>query len=187
MRQTISFTHQLPINKRKARKALLGMIVFVFICIIAWILSQIFWDQFTEWKYSLRLQRNVIKGWPVLVQNWSIYLGIGTVVFMPFIFFMQDPKNPSLALTGNALFINQQMMRNKLIPFTLIEKAEKTPSGYKLYFRDQKAVVAMQKGIFKPFVKYNLENNNFFISNTHTVGDLDEFFSVLSKKLNENR
>lgn len=184
MKSNLHFTHELPINSSKAKKAFFGMLILIILCIGAYILSQIFWDQFTEMRYSIRSRRNVMVGWPVTVQNWSIYIAIGTLVTLPFLYFMQDWKNPSLAMTNSELFINQQMMRNKLIPFSNIEKAEKTSNGYKLHFKDVKAVIAMQKGISKPFVKYNLENDNFYISDTHTAGDVDAFFEELSKRIN---
>jgi len=43
--------------------------------------------------------------------------------------------------------------------------------------------VLKQIGFFKPFVKHNLENDNFTISDTHSFGDIDGFFVELEKKI----
>lgn len=182
MPANLSFTHQLPINGAKAKRAFFGCLIFVCLCVIGYILSQVFWDQFVYTAYSFKHKGNVQKGWPVTLQNLSVFMGIGTLVFAPFIYFMQDWKNPSLAITAQGLFINQQMMRNTVIPFSNIEKVEKTAEGYRLSFKDQGAIL-QQLGFFKAFVKYNLENNRFFISDTHTAGDLDAFFVELKKHL----
>lgn len=81
------------------------MVVFIILCGVGYFVSTIFWDDYTYQAYSIRYGTNVTKGWPASLQGWSMWLGIGFVVFLPFIFFMQDWRNPSLGITADGLFI----------------------------------------------------------------------------------
>lgn len=158
------------------------MIIFIIICIIAYVLSQIYWDQYTETVTTLKGRTKVI-GWPASFSRWSLIFGGGTLVTLPFLYLMQDWKNPSLALNHEGVFINQQLIKNTFVPYSNISGIIRTPEGYKIAFKDLADILKQQSFIFKPFVKYNLENDNFYISDTHTTGNISSFFAQLEKKL----
>lgn len=183
MKKQFTFTQELPNNSKRAKKAFLSLSIFIALCVVGFILSVVFWEQFTEVRYSLKYQRNVTVGWPATLQGWSQIFGIGGLIALPFLYFMQDWRYPSIAFTNDSLFINQQLIRNTFVPFSNILKIEKLDKDYKIHFKNNADVVKSQVFLFRPFVKYNLENNNFFISDMYTAGNLDEFFIEVNKKV----
>lgn len=183
MTNKLVFNNELPINSKKLKVAFFSMVGFIVLCGIGYMLSFVFWDQFTYPCYSIKYQVNTTCGWPAKLQGWSLWLGVGFIVFLPFIFFMQDWKKPSLALTDDGLFINQQLMRNTLIPYANIEKLIKDEDGFTIHIKDPNPIIAQQIFIFKPFVKSNLQNKIIDISSTYTSGNLHAFYDVLQSKL----
>lgn len=157
------------------------MVLVLALCVLGYIISMIFWDDYTYPAFSLRYRTNVTAGWPASLSGWSLWLGIAIIVVLPMIYFMQDWKNPSLGITAEGLFINQQMMRNVTVPFSNIEKVEKQEHGYKVTFRDNKPVYA-RAGFFKPFVKSNLQSGGF-APVEELSPELDRFFEELGKRL----
>jgi hypothetical protein len=183
MSDKYEFTHQLPANSGRLIRAVFGIITLIIICAVGIILSNIFWDDYTEQAYSIKLQRNVTVGWPATVSGWGWWLGIGAIVISPMMFFMQDFKNPSLALTLDGLFINQQLIRNTFVPFANVDKVVKDGKGYRIFFKDNKQIIQQQVFLFKPFVKSNLSMGNFIISKMHSKGNIDEFMVELKKHI----
>jgi len=183
MKHQFNFIHELPNNSKKIKLAFLNLSIILILCIVGYVLSVVFWEQFTEVSFSMRYQRNVTVGWPATLQGWSQIMGIGILICLPFMYFMQDWKNPSLAITNDSLFINQQMIRNTFVPFSNILKIEKIDKKYKIHFKNNADVVSKQVFIFKPFVKSNLENNNFFITDLYSSGDLEGFFKEVEKNI----
>lgn len=177
------FTHEIPNNSKRLKLAFFSMLCFSILCFVGVAVALAFWDDYTYWVYSLKYQRNVEAGWPPFIYGWGLWLGIGTIIFVPLLFSMQDFKNPSLAMTKEGLFINQQMIKNVVVPFNEISKIEKSAKGYKIIYKDNNAVLSRMKGISKAFAKSNLENDNFYISTTHSSGDIDGFMAELEKKL----
>lgn len=183
MARKFVFNNSLPINSKKLKLAFFSMSGFIILCGLGYILSYMFWDQYTYPCYSIKYQVNTTCGWPAKLQGWSLWLGVGFIVFLPFIFFMQDWKNPSLALTENGLFINQQLMRNTLIPYSSIDKIIKNENGFTIQVKEPGPIIEQQVFIFKPFVKSNLQNKIIDISSTYTAGNLHSFYEQLEGKL----
>jgi hypothetical protein len=96
---------------------------------------------------------------------------------------MQDWKNPSLAMTSEVLFINQQLIRNTYVPIKNIASITKDKNSYTIQFKHPEEIVAQQIFLFKPFVKSNLAQNNVAFSSMYTAGNLDEFMQTLQTKL----
>jgi hypothetical protein len=96
---------------------------------------------------------------------------------------MQDWKNPSLAMTADTLFINQQLIRNTYVPIKNIKSIIKNGNDYTIQFTHPEEIVAQQIFLFKPFVKSNLAQNNVAFSSMYTAGNLDKFMQTLQTKL----
>src|SRR5687768_7993960 len=96
------FSLALP-GSKKAKLAFLSLTAVLVLCVLGYIVSGIFWDEYTYAAYSLRYRVNVVAGWPASLQGWSLWLGIAIIVIMPVMYFMQDWKNPSLGLTNEGL------------------------------------------------------------------------------------
>lgn len=175
------FTHSIPINGKKMKGAFMTMTVVLILCIVAYILSIIFWDDYTYQAYSLKHGRNVTSGWPTILNTWGLWLGIGILVFLPIMYFMQDWKNPSVGITSEGLFVNQQMLRNVLIPFSNIDKIEKKGDAVSIVFKNNEQVYS-KAGMFKPFIKSNLEGGGLSLDNDASP-ELDKLFELLQAKI----
>jgi hypothetical protein len=173
---------ELPANSKIRKIGFINLSIVLVLCVIGVIVSNIFWDDYTELAYSFRYQRNITVGWPATLSGWSWWMGIAIIMMLPFMYFMQDWKNPALALTEEGLFINQQMIRNTLVPYKKIDVIKKVDKGYRMKFTEPMEIVKQQVFLFKPFVKYNITHDNFFIYKTHTAGDIDAFMEQLKTK-----
>jgi hypothetical protein len=178
-----TFIHQLPINSNRAKLAFFSLMITLVLCIAGIIISRYYWEGHTTWMYSLKYQTNVEVGWPVTLNSWSWGLSIAIVLCAPFLYYMQDWKNPSLAMTSEVLFINQQLIRNTYVPIKNIASITKDKNSYTIQFKHPEEIVAQQIFLFKPFVKSNLAQNNVAFSSIYTAGNLDEFMHILQTKL----
>lgn len=191
MSKKLEFTHQLPNNTKRLKLALINLVAMVLLCAAGMVVGEMFWDEYTYPVKSLRTGTVYTGGWPATLFNWSLWLGVAGIIALPMMYFMQDFKNPSLALTSDSLFINQQLIRNTLVPYSNIERIirDEVPggfakgAGYKIIFKDSSQVVKQQVFLFKPFVKSNLKMGNFFISEIHTGGNVLDFMEELKKKI----
>jgi hypothetical protein len=178
-----TFIHQLPINSNRSKLAFFSLMITLVLCIAGIIISRYFWEGNTSVMYSLKYQTNVEVGWPVTLNTWSWWLGIAIIICAPFLYYMQDWKNPSLAMTADTLFINQQLIRNTYVPIKNIKSIIKNGNDYTIQFTHPEEIVAQQIFLFKPFVKSNLAQNNVAFSSMYTAGNLDEFMQILQTKL----
>jgi hypothetical protein len=179
---TYHFQLSLPASK-KLKWAFLSLSVVLLLCIGGYFLSEIFWDDYTYRAYSIRYGTEVTAGWPASLQGWSIWMGVAVIIVIPMMYFFQDWKNPQLGIMTEGLFINQQMIRNVTVPYSNIREIVKKDSQYEILFQDNAAVYSQVGFFFRPFVKYNLENGNFFIDDVHNGGDVSKFMEELSKKI----
>lgn len=175
------FIYALPNNSRRAKRAFFTMLIAILICSAGVALSVIYWDDYTH-QVWLR-GRMVTKGWPATLYSWGLWLGTGLLIFLPILYFMQDWKQPSLAITEEGLFINQQMIRKVIVPFSNILKVEKTAAGHVIRFGDNEPILH-KAGLFKPFIKYNLEHEGLVIDDTHSAGDIAAFLRLLGGYIN---
>jgi hypothetical protein len=185
MSSRYSFDLQIPINGKRLKYTVFSMIVTFILCIAGIILSSIYYDDYTEVVTTLSGKERVI-GWPATAGGWSKWLAIAIAISLPMMIFMQDWRNPSLGLTPQGLFINQQMIRNTMVPFdniaTIKEESKNGNSSFEITFRDPAKVVAKQIFLFRPFVKSNLTNKNSEISGIHSKGDLAVFFTEMKRR-----
>jgi hypothetical protein len=178
-----NFTHTVPLNKKKLKRAIISMLVVIAVCAIGVVLSELYWDEYTREVYSVSRGRNVTKGWPANVYSWGLFIGCGFTLLLPVLYFMQDWKNPSLGILHEGLFINQQMIKNVIVPFSNISSIEKKETGYHIHFKENEPVYT-NAGIFKAFVKHNLKEGGFSI-NEETSPELDLFFNELNKRISQ--
>jgi len=180
------FTHSIAHNSAKAKYAFISLVITFVLCILAMWLSKHFWEGNTTMMYSLKYQRNVEVGWPVTVFNWSVLLAFGIIVLLPFMYYMQDWRNPAIATTTNTLFINQQLMRNTLIPFTSIKSVLKENETYVIEVKNADEIIQQQIFLFKPFVKSNLANHKIYFDSMYNDGDMNQFFEVLKTRISSD-
>lgn len=177
------FTHIVPHNSNRAKYAFISLLTTLVLCIVAMILSKMFWEGNTEWVYSYKYQRNIEIGWPVTLYGWSMWLGIAIVLVLPFLYFMQDWKNPALAINSTSLFVNQQLMRNVFIPFEDIKQIHIQGSECTVVLHTSENVLKQIHFLFKPFVKSNLAQNTIDLSSTFNGGDVSEIAKIIQLKI----
>jgi len=184
MAKQYNFSHQLPLQSKKIKTALIILILMIGVCILGIVLANIFWDEFTTVRYSLKHRRNIDTGWPPFVKGWcSLFLCVLPLV-IPMLYFMQDFKNPSIGLTPDGLFINQQLMRNMIVPYTNIAAVEDILDGYKIVFKNNEQVVKNAVFLFRPFVKSNLNTNKGVVINQKfSKGDVRGLMEELRKRI----
>ena len=166
--------------------AFLSLVITLLLCIVGIFVSKHFWAGNTSWVYSYKYQHNMEVGWPVTLHSWSMWLGISIILILPFLYFMQDWKNPALALTTDYLFVNQQLLRNVIIPFKNIASVSLVNNGFELKIHNQQEILKQINILFKPFVKSNLANNTISFDNIHTGGDLQKIYNEILIKITKN-
>lgn len=178
-----NFLEQIPINAKRLRRGMLNLLIICIPCLIGILISKYFWEGHTYMVYSRRAGAYVRQGWPVIVNSWSWIIGVACIVGYAFIHFMQDWRNPALAITSRELFINQQFVRNTFVPFSNIKKIDKLGKDYHIRFIDNIEIIKQQFFLFRPIIKSNFKQDQFFISNTFNAGDIDAFMKVLETKI----
>ncbi|MEX1190743.1 MAG: STM3941 family protein [Brumimicrobium sp.] len=146
----------------KIKKVYTSLSILVILATTGLVLGMLFWDEYT---YMVKSIKGVVyqSGWPVTLYWWGLILGITGVLAIVLVFFMNDKKNPSLAISKEGLYINQQLIKQTLIDWSNISMIEKNTNSktptLSFYFKDSSKIVENQKGIKKVFVKENLKDN----------------------------
>lgn len=179
------FEASLPANKVRARNTFISMSAFFLLSIAGIILSAHYWDQYT-YQVTTLTGKVRTRGWPVTVSSWSYGMAVVIPLTMVLFYFLTDRKKPSLAVSREGLFINQQLMRAVTIPWENIRQFRKTDNGsqpvIEVQFHDNEAVVQLQKGLAKAFVKSNLSREGGIrISSVYSTGDFNAFYECARK------
>jgi hypothetical protein len=115
-------------------------------------------------------------------------LGFAVFFFSISLFVFQTRlKKPALAVTNEGLFINQQLFRNALIPWSEIERVELrghiSNPIMRVFFKDASAVLKGQFFILKSIANATLKSNpSMGISKHETIGDLVSMFDFMKEK-----
>lgn len=152
------------------RKALVSVFVFFVLCLVALVLSEVFYDQYTRAAYSLRHRTATRVGWPATLQGWMFFAVPMTFFAWVMMFFMQDAKRPSLAVAEEGLLINQEGYRNVLVPFTEIDRIDEIGDGYTVVFKDPRTVFARVFFVFRPLVKSNYKGYTLVEGGGYALG-----------------
>ncbi|HBS89072.1 MAG: hypothetical protein A2W91_06585 [Bacteroidetes bacterium GWF2_38_335] len=177
-------------DKQQLKKVFISIIV---ITVIAWachLIGNIFWDEYSRTVTNLKGQ-TYQSGWPVTLYWWGIYIGIAGPVSFLLVLMMVDRKNPSLALSQNGLFINQQMIKKTIVEWSNIDHIEKNNKNGKIeiafFFKDIEVIIKAQSGAKKAFLKENLKGGKPLIcSNKLSVGNFDDLYTKATFYLQGN-
>lgn len=175
----------------KMKKVYLTMIVALIVAWACHFIGSYFWDAYTYQAYSFKIQQNITTGWPVTLYWWGIYLGCTLPFALLLVYFMQDKKNPSLALNKEGIFLNQQLIKQTTVKWNDIAKIEKKKNenntSIEFYFKDASKIVEAQTGMKKAFVKENLKDNKPFVcEDRFSKGDFDAFYASAKQYLDNN-
>ena len=73
-------------DKQKMKSILLYVVLITVLAWVAYMIGNIFWDEYTREVYSLRYGTNVRKGWPVNLYWWGMCIGIIGPISFAFIY-----------------------------------------------------------------------------------------------------
>lgn len=181
------FEASLPANVKRFRSTMIVLGIVLLLSIAGIILSKLYWDEYT-YKVSTLTGQIKTRGWPVVLSGWSWGFAVTIPFTMGMFFFLTDRKKPSLAVSADGLFINQQLIKAVTIPWSNILRMEKNGTAEQpviwLQFKDNAAVVNLLGGIGKAFVKSNLEREGGLrISSLYSTGDFDALYERAKKHL----
>ncbi|HLP13191.1 MAG TPA: hypothetical protein VK177_14740 [Flavobacteriales bacterium] len=168
-------------NVQKIKKIYMTMVVVFMLAVISFILGNLFWTpENVYWVQKIGSSVSFEAGWPVKLYWYGMYGMIVSVVGFLIVYFMQDKKNPVLALNSNGIFINQQMIKQTLVEWANIARIDKKLEGNNvtldIYFVDANKIIEKQAGPKKAFLKENLKDGKpLSVSNKFALGDLNAF------------
>lgn len=172
-------------SPKKMQKVYITMIVATVLAWVSFAAGNYFWDDYTETVRVIATGVITKAGWPVTLYWWGLMLGVTLPPCFLMVYFMQDKKNPSLAVCKEGLYVNQQLISKTLVEWKNISRIEKTVGSnvsVSIYFKNVQEVIAKQAGIKKPFLKETFKTNGpLVIDNGFSTGDL----SLLADKANE--
>ena len=149
-----TFEAEIYLDKSMIKKVyLVGALLFLIaIGCITW--ATLYWDDYTEVRYSIKYGSNVERGLAPTLYGW----GWGFAVAIPIIYGLMwmsfDFKNPSLAVNKEGVFINRELFKQTFLNWDEFEKLEKNSEGHlSFYLKDPAKIVAQQPGWRKPFLK----------------------------------
>jgi len=177
-------------NAQKMKLVYATMIVITILSWISHVIGTIYWEGNTYWVTNLR-GISYEAGWPVILYWWGLYLGIGSPLGMILVYSLVDRKNPSLAVSKDGLFVNQQMIKQAHVAWSDISKIHKSVNGddvkLEIYFKDAQKIIDGQSGMKKAFLKENLKDGKpLTVENKFTIGDLAALADKANGYLSQN-
>lgn len=189
MKQT-NFELEIWPDKEKMKIISFSIIAIVFLACISHLLGHVFWNDYSYLKTNLK-GVTYPAGWPVTLYWWGIYIGLAGIISFLLIRIMVDYKNPSLAVSKNGIYINQQLIKKTMVDWNNIQKVEKVKQENEIqiliFFNDSRQVIDAQSGIGKTFLKENLKDGQpLKVSNKFLKGDFEKFHTICQHYLMES-
>jgi hypothetical protein len=145
----------------KLRTVYFSIVVSTVVAWICHVIGNIYWDEYSYMVTNLKGQ-TYPSGWPVKLYWWGLYIGICGPIAFVLVQLMNDTKNPSLGVSQDGLYVNQQLIKQTLIRWdnvSRIDRSEKSGNiSMSVYFTDPSKIVDAQQGMRKAFVRENLKD-----------------------------
>lgn len=170
-------------NTRRLRAAILTCVIALILCGVGVVVARVYWDSGMRTVYSFTLRTNTRVGWPSTLQSWSVLLGIGLIVTIPLLVKLLLAKHLPLRLTDEGLVINQQLLRNVLVPYTNIARVFQAQDMWRVEFRDEDQLLQQLGKVRRAFVTANLKREPFGIDPVFNRGDIEGFVRQLQARV----
>jgi hypothetical protein len=173
------FEMEIWADTKKMKQVLVYIVIITILAWVAHILGNIFWEKYTRVVTTLRGVRGE-KGWPVTLYWWGMFIGIIGPISFIIVYVIMNKKEPSLALGKDALFINQQLIKQTLVSWKDISRVEKQTDGkittLSIYFKDANKIISQQSGTRQTFLKENFKDGQpLKCDNRLSTGDFNAF------------
>lgn len=150
-------------------------------------IARLFYPRYTAVYMYVKSREEVTLGWPASLFGIATFMLIAFGLFLMYHLLRQDLKKPALGVTNQVLFLNQQILKNALIPWDNIEKAELrghiSDPVLRIFFKDIDAVLKSQFFILKSIAKSSLKTNQSIgITKKEANGDLINIFKLIGEK-----
>lgn len=145
--ENLNFIESADHDRKAYKKSLRKATILILICAVPAAVSKLFFWEYTRWalvkKRGMLMEMEV--GWPATIYSYGSIFAMAFLLIYIYIRFRHDMKQPSFGVTGEGVFINQQMLRNAFIPWSNIQDAEllgpaKSPF-MRLTFNDYKVMI----------------------------------------------
>jgi len=165
------------------RKGIRNLLFIIAFCILLMIVSRMFYagnvhESMVYFKGSW-VKADV--GWPANLYSIGSWGLIAFPLFVLYLFFKQDLRKPALGVTNEGIFINQQLLRNSLVPWYNIAHLElrghASSPVLRVFFKDINLLLKGQFFILKSIAKTSLKlDSSIGISKDEAVGNLIKIF-----------
>lgn len=150
-------------------------------------IARLFYPRYTAVYMYVKSREEITLGWPASIFGIATFMLIAFGLFLMYHLLRQDLKKPALGVSNQGLFLNQQILKNALIPWNNIEKVELrghiSDPVLRIFFKNIDVVVKGQFFILKSIAKSSLKANpSIGITKKEANGDLINIFKLIDEK-----
>lgn len=184
--QNLNFITTAKHNKRLF-KSIRNFLVIAIVSALAMIIADQFYEHFTQEYVVVKSGYHVKRGWPAEVFWTAAFICFASTLFYLYMRYKQDLKKPSLGVTNEGLYINQQILRNAFVPWDNIESVELkghvSSPVLRVFFKDYDALVKGQPAFLKSVAKKMLlPKPSIGFTKDETAGDLIKFYDFIEQQ-----
>jgi hypothetical protein len=176
-------------DKKKIKTVFISIIVVTLFAWLCHIIGNMYWEEYSYWVKNTKGVAYE-SGWPVKLYWWGLYIGIiGPVAYL-IVYLMVDTKRPSLAISKDGLYVNQQLIKDCLVPWNNIYRIEKKDENNEIklsiYFLEASKIIESQSSSKAAFLRENLKDGKpLIVSNKLSIGDFNQVYSLSLTYLNK--
>lgn len=188
--QSNTFEIEIWQDSNKIKKILISIAIITAVAGLMCLIGKIYWNDYVTTEVTIRGKIKYV-GWPAKTYYYGMYIGIAGIISFIIVKLTQDTKHPSLALTKEGVFINQQMIKETLVKWDNINaikfKEDDSSKSIEIYFNDPDKIIALQSSAKRAFLKENLKDNKPLVcTNKFSIGDLKVFYEEAKKRINHS-
>ncbi|RKS03132.1 hypothetical protein [Flavobacterium sp. 102] len=176
-------------HSKNIKKGMRNLLILIVLCIVLMIVARLFYEgrvhEAIVYRKGARINAEV--GWPATLFSIGSWGLVAFPLFLAYLFFKQDLKQPAVGVSNEGLFINQQLLRKAFVSWDNIEHVELrghiSNPILRVFFKDVDVLLKGQFFIFKSIAKATLKSNpSLGISKDEAVGDLVSMFDFIKEK-----
>lgn len=176
-----------PHNAIRIKKDTRVFLYLMTASIVVMGIARSFYPRYTAVYMYVKSHEKVTLGWPATLFAIAAFMLMALGLFLMYHLLRQDLKKPALGITGQGLFLNQQILKNAFIPWSNIEKAELrghiSDPVLRIFFKEIDSVLESQFFILKSIAKSSLKaNQSIGITKKEANGDLAAIFKLIDEK-----
>ena len=188
--QNTNFEIEIWQDPNKMKKIMFYIVIIIVVAWISCIIGKLYWNDYVTTEITLRGKTKYV-GWPVKLYYYGMFIGLAGIISLVGINFIRDNKHPILAVNDYGLYINQQLIKQTIVPWKNVAHIElKQDQNAKIifiYFNDIDKIILAQSSIKRAFLKENLKDNKpLECSDKFIKGDLIMLYEKALSYLNKS-